>query len=187
MPLQENNAPRIWQTKFEHVLSVCDSILHGGKTPTVFALNLPRSVEFVGRFRSVFEARLESGVCFDVREASAKSKDKWLPGHAELLGLVDTGIELYHELADRPEMVAVFASRRGGEAVKIAVAVVSAVVSALAPSKSNAQRLLGASRAPKSGDQKIDQFVFKLKKAAHGLAPDAIRALAVNFYAGELA
>jgi hypothetical protein len=181
----ENEPPRLWLTRFDSVIGVRDAILHNGQIPIVFAFNLPRSVEFVGRFRSVFESRPESGVCFDVVEASAKNKDKWLPGYAELLGLVETGIDLYHELVYNSKMVAVFASRRGGEAVKIAVAVVSAVVSALAKTKADAHRLLGASRAQKAGHQRIDAFTLKLKKA-HGTTPEAIRTMVEAFYYKEL-
>ena len=173
-------------SRFDSVIGVRDAILHNGHIPVVFVFNLPRSFEFVGWFRSVYESRPESGVCFDVVEASAKNKDKWLPGYAELLGLVETGIELYHELDHNSRIVAVFASRRGGEAVKIAVAIVSAVVSALAKSKADAHRLLGASRAQKAGHQPIDAFTMKLKKA-HGTSPEAVRAMVEAFYYKELA
>lgn len=176
----ENRVPRVWAAKLADVAGIRDSLAHSGYLANVLVLNLPRPSELVGPYRSVFESRPDPNVCFDVAEQS-KTAPRWIPGFAELLGLVETGIEVADILKIDQSAVIVIASRRNGEACKIAVAIVSAVVTALAKSKQDVKRLLSGSTVRKTGNQEVDALVKQLV-SLKGATPNVITAHASSYY-----
>ena len=177
---RENLVPRVWQARLDGVAGVRDSLAHSGYRTKVLVLNLPRQNEIVGPYRSVYEARSDPNVCFDVVE-QGKGVPRWQPGFAELMGLVETGVDVAAELAFDPYVVVVFASRRAGEAARTAVAIASAVVTALAKSKQEAKTLLGGARTPKTNEKLIDDLVNEIKKMRNA-SPAIIKAHAERYY-----
>lgn len=176
----ENRVPRVWAAKLGDVAGIRDSLAHSGYNANVLLLNLPRAGELVGPYRSVFESRPDPNVCFDVTEQT-KTTPQWAPGFAELLGLVETGIEAADTLHHDHSAVVVIASRRNGEACKIAVAIVSAVVTALAKSKQDVKRLLGGSTIRKTGNREVDELVKQLG-SLKGAIPTVIAAHTTSYY-----